>query len=307
MKIILICCLIFFISGLYLFIKARQIKTQKKQDLYIYNQQLQKLNNDILTLEKQKRVLIEELDNKKKKIKEDFLKEQADMQIFFDSFQENLNNGNRQYISLLEKQYKQAEKEYDIKIQQLFEDKKNIEQDLKKVKDILTAGTKAIMREKAKKEEINFYKISLSEKDIQDIEKLTQLKASFNNPTAISKLIWSTYIQKQVTDLCNRIIGKNTTCCGIYKITNLNTQECYIGQSLNIAERLKTHCKYGCGINTPLSNKLYKSMLETGIWNFSFEVLEKDLQKTQLNERERFWIEMYQSNIFGLNGTQGNK
>ena len=94
---------------------------------------------------------------------------------------------------------------------------------------------------------------------------------------------------------------------GIYKITNLDTQECYIGQSLNIAERIKNHCKYGCGINTPLSNKLYKSMLETGIWNFSFEVLEKDLQKTQLNERERFWIEMYQSNVFGLNGTQGNK
>jgi hypothetical protein len=62
---------------------------------------------------------------------------------------------------------------------------------------------------------------------------LENLKVSFHKPVVLSKLIWTQYFQKQMTDLCNRVFGKKQLC-GIYKITNLITEECYIGQSVNI-------------------------------------------------------------------------
>ena len=47
-------------------------------------------------------------------------------------------------------------------------------------------------------------------------------------------------------------------------------------------------------------------MQKEGVWNFSFELLE-ECSRNLLNEKERFWIEMYQSDKFGLNTTKGNK
>ena len=47
-------------------------------------------------------------------------------------------------------------------------------------------------------------------------------------------------------------------------------------------------------------------MQEYGIQNFSWEVLE-ECSKDLLNEKEKFYIELYQSKEFGMNKTQGNK
>ena len=47
-------------------------------------------------------------------------------------------------------------------------------------------------------------------------------------------------------------------------------------------------------------------MQNTGVWNFTFELLE-ECPRDKLNEKERFWIEMYQSNKVGMNLTKGNK
>jgi len=45
-------------------------------------------------------------------------------------------------------------------------------------------------------------------------------------------------------------------------------------------------------------------MQKEGVWNFSFELLE-ECPKELLNEKEKFWIEMYQSNKLGLNTMKG--
>ena len=70
---------------------------------------------------------------------------------------------------------------------------------------------------------------------------------------------------KPTSDLCNRVLGSNTIC-GIYKITNLLTNDIYIGQSVNISDRWKTHIKSGLGINTSSTNKLYNNMQQYGVW-----------------------------------------
>ena len=90
------------------------------------------------------------------------------------------------------------------------------------------------------------------------------------------------------------------------KITNQKTKECYIGQAVDLASRFKDHAKCGLGIDTPPGNKLYKAMQEYGIWNFSWEVLEC-CSKDQLDEKEKYYIELYQAKDYGYNKTAGNK
>ena len=109
---------------------------------------------------------------------------------------------------------------------------------------------------------------------MDDVKKLEKLKESFHQPVVLSKLIWSQYFQKQMNELCDRVLGKQVVC-GIYKITNLLTEQCYIGQSVNIADRWKQHCKCGLGINTSSTNSLYNAMQKDGVWNFTFELLEE--------------------------------
>ena len=92
---------------------------------------------------------------------------------------------------------------------------------------------------------------------------------------------------------------------GDYKITNQQNQKCYIGQSVDISKRWKDHAKCGIGIDTPVGNKLYKDMREYGIWNFSWELLEA-CPREQLNEKEKYYINLYQSQDFGYNSTKGN-
>ena len=59
---------------------------------------------------------------------------------------------------------------------------------------------------------------------------------------------------KPTTDLCNRVLGSGSIC-GIYKITNKQTGDIYIGQSVNIADRWKQHVKCGLGIDASATNK----------------------------------------------------
>ena len=108
---------------------------------------------------------------------------------------------------------------------------------------------------------------------------------------------------KQMTTLCNNVLGANVVC-GIYKITNLKTGLCYIGQAVDVAKRWKDHVKCGLGIDTPAQNKLYQAMKKDGIMNFTFELLET-CERNLLNEKEKFYIDLYQSYDYGYNSNTG--
>ena len=79
---------------------------------------------------------------------------------------------------------------------------------------------------------------------------------------------------------------------GIYKITNKINGKCYIGQSINIEQRLKDH--RNCKANKPL----YRAFKKYGIENFDFEVLE-ECSKEELNEKEIYYIAFYNSTTDG--------
>lgn len=202
------------------------------------------------------------------------------------------------------KQKQKIETEYIKYVTNIGQQKKQIREQLEKLQNTLNAAIQNDLRERQKKDKINFYKLSITDSDLSDVQMLQNLKSSFHKPVVLSKLIWSQYFQKQMTDLCNRILNNRKNVCGIYKITNLITGEHYIGQSKNIDERWKAHCKCGLGIEAPATNTLYNSMQKDKVWNFTFEVLQ-ECKPGELNEKEAFWIQSYQSNVYGLNTQKG--
>ena len=179
-----------------------------------------------------------------------------------------------------------------------------INSDINTFKATREALIQANLREQELLDTVGFHTISLSEQDITDINTLERIKPTLFKPEILSKLIWSTYFLQPVSSMCNNIFGTGKVC-GVYKITNLTTKEVYIGQSVDCAERIKQHIKAGLGIDNKGTNKLYKAMQKTGVWNFAFELLEK-CPREELDKKEKEYIAIYESDKFGYNSTKGN-
>lgn len=231
---------------------------------------------------------------------------------FYKNIQQSYNN----YEYSLEKDYQEKEEEYDILVKELYKSYDN-EQDrildqirweqskLENLRSTRAAAIQAQIKEREIKDQLSFYCLQPTENELDDIKALERVKPNLHQPRILCMLIWSTYFQKPMTALCNNVLG-TAIVCGIYKITNQETGECYIGQAVDIAKRWKDHAKCGLGIDTPANNKLYKAIQEYGIWNFSWELLEK-CSKEQLNEKEYFYIDLYDSKNYGYNSSSGIK
>lgn len=90
---------------------------------------------------------------------------------------------------------------------------------------------------------------------------------------------------------------------GIYKYQNKLNGKIYIGQSTDIERRYQQHLwdaekrpEQGTGIDLAIN--------KYGINNFTFEIIEQ-CNPEQLDERERFWIEYFNSYTEGYNRTPG--
>lgn len=204
-------------------------------------------------------------------------------------------------ISDLEQQYlnkiSELETELNQKTEKYFSDIEEMEKQQKDLRSQVEAAVAAAKRAEEIRNENNFYKIQLSNEDINDIKLLRQVGKQLNNPEVMNKIIWKCYYEKPTTDLIGRVVGQKTRT-GIYKITEIATQKCYVGQSLNIADRWRQHIKRGIGAEAPTRNKLYPIMLSVGVENFTFELIE-DCEKERLDEREKFWQEYFEARTFG--------
>ena len=81
---------------------------------------------------------------------------------------------------------------------------------------------------------------------------------------------------------------------GIYKITNLIDNKCYVGQSVNIEYRWKEHIRTSKNKKRHNYNfHLYKSFRKYGTENFKFEILELVPNKNDLTKKEQFYYDMY--------------
>ena len=277
-----------------------------------YNENIKKQN---IELQKENNYLKAEQDFEKEKLK--IIQEKVNELINIQTtYQDNAQQSFANYCDILDTEYKAKEEEYNKLLVQLeysynseydklLKNKELILQDLEKLKQTRAAAMEAARKEKEIEENFQFYSLSIESKDRNDIQTLERVKKELNNPRILSMLIWQTFFKDKMNELCNNVLGTKTIT-GIYKITNQETKECYIGQSVDIGKRFKDHAKCGLDIDRPQGNKLYQNMIDYGLWNFSFELLE-ECSKELLNEKEKFYISLYQSKDFGFNSTQGNK
>ena len=143
----------------------------------------------------------------------------------------------------------------------------------------------------------DFYRLQIDELALEDIKELKAVMSKLNQPEVLGKLIWKVYYEKAYTDLCGRLFTK--PIMGIYMITNLKNEMCYVGQAVNIQERWRQHIKRAIGAETPTQNKLYPAMAKFGAENFTFQVIEEITDRNLLDEREDYWQDFYKAKEFG--------
>lgn len=116
-------------------------------------------------------------------------------------------------------------------------DKKN---ELKKVQDELTdlvqklnSAVEANKRAEEIKQKQDFYRLQLTAIDLDEIKRLREVEPYLREKEPLNKVIWKVYYEKPYTDLIGRVVGTGIHT-GIYKITNIENQMCYVGQAVKI-------------------------------------------------------------------------
>lgn len=316
--IIIILLAVCICLGIFL-LKTKQDVNKINSEIDLQNKELEnhneKLKQETQTLEIQKNVNYNELQLIEKQIRDK--KNEVTQQIddFYNSqialIQKQLELDRTQ----LDSSFSQYQHEIDIKKEKCYNDfisfenetKENIatiQSNLDKMKAAQTLTLQRIKKEQELKEQQDFYRVIIEESDEHDIQTLEEIKAKLKRSDILDKLIWTTFYQKPTTAMVNNVVGINTIC-GIYKITGINSQMIYIGQSVDIGERFKQHIKAALGASPAPANKLYSHMRKEKVENFTFEILER-CERAELNDREKYWINYYNSDVYGLNGTKGN-
>jgi hypothetical protein len=220
--------------------------------------------------------------------------------------QNSFYNAFIKYVDGLETEYNKAEENFDIQLKSIKQIIQDHQEELDKIQKTYAAAIEAQLREAEIQQSLEFFCLHLTPAEQSTIAMIEELKPRLPEPRVLSMLVWQTFYQKKMNALCLNVLRKATPICGIYKITNRKTGLCYIGQSVDIAKRWKDHAKCGLGIDTPAQNKLYQAMLKDGLTNFTFELLE-ECERDLLNEKEKFYINLYQACDYGYNSTSGNK
>ena len=268
--------------------KERELLQQQNTEAL---QHLNELNTNIVTLEKQSieagNLFYEQnMELARKRLHEDVEAERIKYEIAKTKYAE-------EFLQVMEESaadFRAGSAEQEQRCRQL----RNQERQLQSTVEAAVAAAK---RAEEIKNQADFYKLQLSEIDLEEIRMLRNIAPYMRDQEPLNKVIWKVYYEKPTTDLIGRVIGSGVHT-GIYKITNLDNQKCYVGQAANLSDRWKQHIKRGIGADTPTKNKLYPAMLAIGVERFSFEVIE-ECSRDMLDEREDYWQEFFKAKEFG--------
>ena len=191
-------------------------------------------------------------------------------------------------------------KMFDIRRKFEVEEQELNSQVIQKRNEINTLIEQFKKDEEARKE-ADFYRIPITPAAQNDINILKGVAAQLNNPATLYKLIWKEYYENGFNAMIGRVLGDDKDSIGIYKITNIKNQMCYIGQTkAGFKNRWRTHVKRGLGCEEQINNRLYAGFKEDGLENFTFQIVEK-CTPDKLTEREKFYIDFYNSKDYGYN------
>lgn len=235
----------------------------------------------------------------------------ANMETAIEKRSEMLANEYRDTEMAFIEEYASIRKEAVEGLQKAIKEKKeelwNVDTLISDKKEIYKAILADEQRKAKEKAERDFYMLNILEEDLNEIEKIREITPYLKNPEVLNKVLWSSYYQKPYQELIARLFNTSKPS-GIYKITCLPDNKIYIGQSVNVPNRFSEHIKRGLGAEPATKNRLYTAMKKWGVENFTFELME-EVSRDKLNERERYWIDYFQSAEYdiGLNGNKGVK
>lgn len=292
-----------------------------KQEHYVLNRESERLYYEVQFLKNQKQQVIKEqeqaaenyfniLDLTYEAKENEFNAKISALHLEYEKAlvkeQDSFCSAFEKYVNILDDEYNKVEQKFDRSLENIKAMMQEHQQELDKIQKTYAAAIEAQLREAEIQQSLDFFCLHLTSAEQSTIALIEDLKSRLPEPRVLSMLVWQTFYQKKMNALCLNILRKATPVCGIYKITNRKTGLCYIGQSVDIAKRWKDHAKCGLGIDTPSQNKLYQAMLRDGLINFTFELLE-ECERDLLNEKEKFYINLYQACDYGYNSTSGNK
>lgn len=280
------------LDQLFLHLEYQKATSQELQeDINRKQAQQQSLTASLALIEQQAQVAAEAIYQKNFALMENTLEKSAEA--MGEKYREEQENYQAEYLKTLEDLARSfadevAEKKVEIA---------DAEAMLFDLRAKVWAAVMADKRALEKQEAVNYYKLNLPKADIEEIAKLRTVLPYLKDKEPLNKVIWKVYYEKPYTDMVGRVIGSEVRT-GIYKITNLTNQMCYVGQAVDLASRWKQHIKRGLGAETPTRNKLYPAMEEFGVENFSFEVIE-ECERAKLDEREDYWQDYFKAKEFG--------
>ena len=214
---------------------------------------------------------------------------------------EEMSNRYRQLEQSAEEEYlvmlEDCSKSFQAQILNKQNELNSINEQIAELASKLDAAIAANKRAEELLTQQDFYRLQLTSIDVEEIKRLREVLVYLRDSEPLNKVIWKVYYEKPYTDLIGRVVGTGTHT-GIYKITNIENQMCYVGQAANIADRWRQHIKRGVGAETPTRNKLYPAMAEYGVENFTFEIIE-ECDRSLLNEREDYWQEYFHAKDYG--------
>ena len=190
-----------------------------------------------------------------------------------------------------EKLHVQLEKAHEERKQELSLEIARLQSELEDFKARQDSVNEAILREKELKEKEDFYSIQVSDNDKEDIKVLQSMDLKLHNRDVIPKLIWELYIRRPCQEMIKRVTG-GRKISGIYKITNKQTKEAYVGKTTDFSTRWQNHCKTAIGLEGAARATLHNRLAQDGLWNYTFEILE-EVDKENLSAREAFYIDLY--------------
>lgn len=185
-------------------------------------------------------------------------------------------------------------------VEELNQVKRSLTEERAKIK-AANAARKLAEKEHADRD---FHRVCVPIANLNDIDKLKKLALELKNPDVLYKLIWKEYYQTLTGEMIDRVVGSGKVL-GIYKITYIPDGRCYIGRSVDIAERFRQHIR--CGLKASKgSAPFYDVLFSLGIENFTFEVLQKG-KPDELTDLEAYWIDFYDSVASGFNTLSGSR
>ena len=203
-------------------------------------------------------------------------------------------NTDKVYRKTLEEKYKKleedAQQEFRTKQKSYSDELFYLRKELEDFRSRREAVNEAIRRERELSEKEDFYKIQLTQNDIEDIKLLDSMKDRLCHKEIFPKVIWESIARRPVSEMIKRVVGQKVG--GIYKITYIPTGEAYIGRTVNFKDRWQAHIQTALGMEKVASSTLHTHMARNGIWNYNFEILE-EVPKDKQSEREKFYIDLY--------------